>query len=122
MAEYEKTLRWLEPYGGWHKYDTGLCNRIFHWEIAYELTRNNNLEYFIMLEKKFWPELRLIELPKTKITGFIEGDSHEIEKLKFITVHDTINSNVSLSKPIMFDELNEMFKELGITLSNNNKI
>jgi hypothetical protein len=118
MAEFQKTLRWLEPYGGWHKYDTGLCNRIFHWEIAYELTRNNNLEYFIMLEKKFWPELRLIELPKTKITGFIEGDSHEIEKLKFITVHDTINSNVSLSKPIMFDELNEMFKDQDLNLKN----
>jgi hypothetical protein len=124
MAEFEKTLRWLEPYGGWHKYDTGLCNRIFHWEIAYELTRNNNLEYFIMLEKKFWPELKLIELPKTKIAGFVEGDSHEIEKLKFITIHDTnvsltkplVFGNVSLAKSLRFEELNQMFKDQDLSL------
>jgi hypothetical protein len=43
VAEYERTLRWLEPFGGWRGFttDTGLCNRIFHWEVAYEINKQN---------------------------------------------------------------------------------
>ena len=82
MAEYEKTLRWLEPYGGWHENDTGLCNRIFHWEVAFELSRHNDYEYQILLQRKYWPELSLIELPQTKVYTSTEGDSYNIDFLK----------------------------------------
>ena len=82
MAEYEKTLRWVEPYGGWHENDTGLCNRIFHWEVAFELSRHNNYEYQILLQRKYWPELSLIELPQTKVYTSTEGDSYNIDFFK----------------------------------------
>lgn len=48
--EYNKTLRWLEPYGGWSENDTGLCNRIFHWEIAHEICKQNNYDFKIILQ------------------------------------------------------------------------
>ena len=68
MSEYKNTLRWVEPFGGWSKdtEDTGLCNRIFHWEVAYDISKNNNFDYQIILEEKYWPEFKLIDLPKTK--------------------------------------------------------
>jgi hypothetical protein len=119
MAEYEKTLRWLEPYGGWHENDTGLCNRIFHWEVAFELSRHNNYEYQILLQRKYWPELSLIELPQTKVYTSTEGDSYNIDFLKFRTVYDTINNQVSLSKELNLDEVEYMFKNRKFSLKNH---
>ena len=36
-------LKWVEPWGGYDaKEDTGFCNRLFHWELAYYLNDINN--------------------------------------------------------------------------------
>ncbi len=69
MPDYKNTLRWVEPFGGWEAdtEDTGLCNRIFHWEVAYEINKNNNFDYHIILEEKYWPEFKLIDLPQSPI-------------------------------------------------------
>ena len=38
-------LKWVEPWGGYDfKEDTGFCNRLFHWELAYYLNDINNYE------------------------------------------------------------------------------
>lgn len=67
-------LIWLEPNNGWaaskdldgiEYNDTGLCNRVLHWEIAYEINRKLNFRYNILVEKEYWPELDYINLPNT---------------------------------------------------------
>lgn len=69
-----KFLIWLEPNNGWavgrdldgmEYNDTGLCNRVLHWEIAYEINRKLNFKYNILVEKEYWPELDFIDLPNT---------------------------------------------------------
>ena len=65
------TLRWCEPYrdqGGWmgSNYDTGLCNRIFHWELADIINKKNDYSYTIQVEGMYWPECKLITLPNTE--------------------------------------------------------
>jgi hypothetical protein len=111
MAEYKNTLRWVEPFGGWVKTteDTGLCNRIFHWEVAYDINKNNNFDYQIILEQKYWPEFKLIDLPKTKFFTNIEGDSYDVEKLKFIAVYDTVNQEIKTAEPISYGMIRQMF-------------
>jgi hypothetical protein len=111
MSEYKNTLRWVEPFGGWSKdtEDTGLCNRIFHWEVAYDISKNNNFDYQIILEEKYWPEFKLIDLPKTKFFTNIEGDSYDVEKLKFIAVYDTVNQEIKTAEPISYGMIRQMF-------------
>ena len=59
-------LKWVEPYHG-NGYlineDTGLCNRIFHWELGYQIAKINNMK--IEVQKKWWPELEFLNLPLT---------------------------------------------------------
>lgn len=118
MAEYDRTLRWLEPFGGWNlsTTDTGLCNRIFHWEVAYEINKQNDFKYYILLEEKYWPENKLLDIPTTKTITNIEGDPHEVEKLKFIAVYDTINEKINTATPLNVDRIEKMFKEGNLKL------
>jgi len=64
-----KSLIWLEPNDGWvagiEHNDTGLCNRVLHWEIAYEINRKLDFQYSILVEKEYWPELDYVDLPNT---------------------------------------------------------
>ena len=120
MDQYKKTLRWLEPWNGWDKsnnYDTGLCNRILHWEIAQHINRCNNYEYTILLEKKYWPEMPLIELPNTVIVNTDEMDDEELSSLKFKTVYDTKNGIVRLSSPIDTDTVESLFLKNNFVLN-----
>ena len=112
--EYNKTLRWLEPYGGWSENDTGLCNRIFHWEIAYELSKQNNFDFKILLQSLHWPELELLYLPYTATFRFFEyefGLYHDkrFQDLRFKTVFDLENDSVRLASKIDKIMLEHMF-------------
>lgn len=124
---FEKTLRWLEPFGGWGDHsnffdyvkpefgtDTGLCNRIFHWEIAYYLNEKNGFEYRILLQDMFWPELELLELPYTspmKMYPYAFGLYHPMEfnHLKFLTVYDIENMKVSMTEPLKKNDIENIF-------------
>jgi hypothetical protein len=121
MAQYKKTLRWLEPFGGWngHTSDTGLCNRIFHWEVAYELNRHNNWEYLILLEEKYWPETKLLDIPDTKTISNVEGDEYDVEKLKFIAIYDTKYQTIDTAKPIYSDDIERMFSTRKMNLKHD---
>jgi hypothetical protein len=120
VAEYERTLRWLEPFGGWKGFtnDTGLCNRILHWEVAYEINRQNGYKYYILLEEKYWPENKLLDLPTTKTITNIEGDPLEVEKLKFIAVYDIINKRINTAKPLYTNNIEKMFRDGNLKLEN----
>lgn len=134
-----KTLRWCEPFGGWgphHKHyddlldsdctsDTGLCNRILHWEIAYDLSKRHNFEFNILLPKIFWPELELLELPLTKSIHFgIENEIMprwfpETEILKFKTVFDTDRDDVYKSFRINRKYIEYLYSNSNINLKYN---
>lgn len=67
----DKTLRWCDPYrsqGGWagQNYDTSLCNRILHWELAYLISKAKEYSHTIILEEMYWPEYKLLDMPNTK--------------------------------------------------------
>ena len=97
----KKSLRWAEPFGGGlHIRDTGLCNRLFHWEIAYELTKLNNFQYKIILPDTYWLELQYLNLPLTSRWLSVHGEDSKVHQLKFKTVIDVENSNAYLAEPI----------------------
>jgi len=59
-------LKWVEPHRGSGYFineDTGLCNRIFHWELGYQIAKINNMK--IEVQKMWWPELEFLNLPLT---------------------------------------------------------
>ena len=81
MPDYKNTLRWVEPFGGWEAdtEDTGLCNRIFHWEVAYEINKNKKES-----QKKKEPKV-FEQIPQEKneeIEHEIFDDNEENEKEK----------------------------------------
>ena len=79
-------LKWVEPWGGYKiPNDTGFCNRIFHWEFAYEVNKRNNFEFNILLQEHFWPEYKYIDLPYTEMYN------HDI--------HKPTNTNIPLFEP-----------------------
>jgi hypothetical protein len=113
---YSKTLRWWEPFGGWcdhyryyKKYiddvtvvDSGLCNRILHWEVAYHLSKKTNFEYKIILRDYHWPESVLLDIPNTIIDdSLIDGGfNHKISEMYFKHTVSGNNSKVISSKSI----------------------
>jgi hypothetical protein len=123
--DYKRTLRWLEPYGGWIEGDTGFCNRIFHWEIAYEINRNCNFSYKIMLEKLDWPELPLIYLPDTSTHINSEYENgvlydKDYQKLRFLTVFNPEDKSVKLASKLTKQIIETMFRDKEFYLSNSN--
>lgn len=134
---FEKTLRWAEPFGGWGNHsnffdyinpefgmDTGLCNRIFHWEVADYLNEKNNFKYRILLQDMFWPELEILELPYTtpmRMYPYEFGLYHPMEfnYLKFLTVYDIENMKVSMTEPLTKEEIESAFIKEDYKLPNN---
>lgn len=131
---FDKTLRWLEPFGGWGDHsdffdykipefgmDTGFCNRILHWEVAHYLNEKNNFQYRILLQEMFWPELEILELPYTspvKMERFSFGLHYpkEFNHLKFLTVYDIPNMKVTMAKPLSKKNLEKMFLDEDFNL------
>ena len=59
-------LKWPEPHRGsgyFTNEDTGLCNRIYHWELGYNIAKINNMK--IEVQKQWWPELEFLQFPLT---------------------------------------------------------
>lgn len=136
--EYDFTLRWLDPFGSWGDHnepyfhgqymqsgmrmDTGLCNRLFHWEIGYELlklSKQDNIQ--ILVQKKIWPELELLELPST--TGISLTDSYaefqskfEYDTLYMKSIFDLTNKDVYLAKPITETKLMSILKNKNFSM------
>lgn len=111
-AKATHTLRWAEPFaGGYQLNDTGLCNRLFHWEIAYRLSKLTDFKYKILVELPFWPEMLFLDLPNTTYTNIVKGEDFELHSLKFKTVYDTKHGKVSIAEPIDEDKVEEMLNQ-----------
>lgn len=115
MIQENKTLRWLESQNRsmdeiHRSEDTGLCNRIFHWQLAEFLNEKNNYEYTIYVGESYWPELNeLIELPHTKI--FNENETDDVD-LKILNLTRD-------SKPLTDFDINNFILKNDFTLSEN---
>jgi len=134
---FDKTLRWLEPFGGWGDHsnifdyikpefgtDTGFCNRILHWEVAHYLNEKNNFQYRILLQDMFWPELEILELPYTspvKMEKFSFGLHYpkEFNHLKFLTVYDIKNMKISMADPLSKSDIEKIFLNEDFNLPKN---
>lgn len=137
--EPEFTLRWLDPFENWGdhnvayfnaryrenptRHDSGLCNRMFHWELGYMICEMANVEdrISIVLQKKIWPELDLIELPYTfgasNVNTYQDWQSKfEYDTLYMKTVFDIKEQTVKMAKPITETKLISIFKNNKFSL------
>lgn len=134
MFHFNNTLRWLDPYfsDGYYKYhlavgDTGLCNRILHWEIAYDLNKFNNFKFNILVSDIYWPEYELIDLPHTYLvnSNFDTFDKYYIdslllyENLKLKTVFDIHNQNSYIANRIDKDLIKSIYDDKNLYLEDN---
>lgn len=126
---YKKTLRWCEPHNGWgdhHNYrfapdirklnnDTGFCNRLLHWELAYIINKKIGTDYKILLQYQHWPELDLLDLPYTytDYPGITESNdlylNFDYEKLRFKTIYNVREQSVKIADPIPKLLVEDMF-------------
>ena len=69
-----QSIRLAEPWGGGHyALDTGLCNRLLHWELVYSMVQHTHGDHQIVCLDQHWYELDFISLPETQLIGFYEG-------------------------------------------------
>lgn len=116
-----KILKWCEPYNGWDTFDTGLCNRILHWEIAYDFSVKYKKQPFcIHLEKRHWPEHRLLYLPETNFIDNVKYKHNDQYKLEFITVYDHVNNTTKQALPITPEMIKAYKENREINLSGSN--
>ena len=95
-------LKWVEPWGGYDsKNDTGFCNRLFHWELAYQLNEINNFKFKILLEDYWWPELEYLELPYSEWWNNHKPTNTNIDRLIPKDLADTkLNKFINYTLPI----------------------
>ena len=95
-------LKWVEPWGGYDsKNDTGFCNRLFHWEFAYQLNEINNFKFKILLEDYWWPELEYLELPYSEWWNNHKPTNTNIDRLIPKDLADTkLNKFINYTLPI----------------------
>ena len=110
----DKTLRWCDSYrsqGGWtgQSYDTGLCNRILHWELAYLINKAKNYSHTIILEELYWPEFKLLSMPNTKAV---------ITKKNIYGEYTFTDGATSISEL----EIHRVFRENDFTLDNRDHL
>lgn len=117
----KKTLRWVEPYhGGMSREDTGLCNRILHWGIAYKINQLNNSKYTILLQDEYWAELKYLRLPNTRSVKNPYYSNNKIAELRFKTVFDDRNQNIYMAEPLFKDDIKTMLTEENFELKGDN--
>ena len=84
-------LKWVEPHRGSGyitNEDTGLCNRIYHWELGYQIAKINNMK--IEVQKMWWPELEFLNLPLTSFL-FCSLSSHAKNNMLFLRKNSIID-------------------------------
>jgi hypothetical protein len=138
---FKKTLRWLDPHGYWGKHnegyyfsdllksdsrmDTGFCNRVLHWEVAYDLrNRTNDPEFQIMVQKKIWPEFDLLEVPYTFSVEHVSSyhkwmSEYDYDVLYMKAVFDVDNQTISTATPIDEKYLLDLYKSKNFDFSKN---
>lgn len=117
----KKVIRVLEPWNGWASYidesydggynnDTGLCNRIYHWETIYRIAELNGNQHKLVVSELDWPETHLIELPNTEVFKFDKSFYpkryfYQYHRQHFKNYFDTDTQNYCPSHRIGKDDL-----------------
>lgn len=103
-------LKWPEPWKGHNRTtDTGLCNRIYHWELAYEINKLNDFQFTILLENHWWPELEYLDIPHT-----LGSDLYGIEFKKNTELFD---SNEIVKDNFKLDTSKDWYSTCGFDYS-----
>jgi len=140
---FDYTIRILDPFGGWGVHssfykiqnniniknshlegnlDTGLCNRLFHWEVFYDILDNaNQFSSTLAVQSCIWPELHLIHLPETVVVSYNMHNSNwynhfNHDNMYFKTVFDVKNDTISSAKKLTHDEIKSMYKDNNFKL------
>lgn len=132
------TLRWCEPFGGWGDHmnvdnlqtaqnsinDTGLCNRILHWEIGYYLSELTNYKYKVIVKDVHWPETYILDIPNTIVdfNKFITQNKNldtRLSDLAFKTVFSTGTGKTFISSELNLSNIKTII-EYPKLLSKNN--
>ena len=109
----DRYLRWAEPWGGCLiPEDTGLCNRLLHWEIAFHISQENDFAFKILVEQPFWAELSYLDIP---ITEGIE--KRHMRDSNYVYDPATF---IKGAKPITLDMVDWMFRNQDWKLSRDN--
>ena len=113
-------LRWKEPWGGsMLPEDTGLCNRLMHWEIAYGINKANDFKFNILVEQAFWPELQYLNIPHTSIvkTDDLRDKRYNVIAAKFYYGHGPITKKLmgkmSKTKDYRLDINKDWYADFG---------
>jgi hypothetical protein len=102
LHEYSKRDKLFidEPYlgHGIFKKDTGLCNRLFIWEVCELINKNNDYHFELIVQDIYWPEKEFIDIPnltfmETNLLNFFPENN---------TSHKIINKSV-LKKMIVLN-------------------
>lgn len=82
-----------EPYlgGGIFEKDTGLCNRLFNWEVCEQINKKNNHNFQLLVKDIYWPEKDFIDIPNLQ---FIETTLFNFYKSDDISKSHNINKNL----------------------------
>lgn len=105
-------IRVVEPWGGGHTpWDTGLGNRLLHWDVLYHVNRQNDYKFFLEVEERYWRELEFIDLPGVRPFRLNAGLDEEIQKLvskfDFDLSSQTIIRNAVLDDSLLEEFLND---------------
>lgn len=133
---YSKTIRLFDPFYGWGYHfdyytklnepsgtrnDTGLCNRILHWELYYDIIeRSKDQSYTIIVQNMMWPELAILNIPNTVGIDYNIYQNHwyglhEHSELFFRTIFDSKNQEVRLTPPLEYDKILSMYETNNFT-------
>lgn len=124
-----QSIRLAEPWGGGHyALDTGLCNRLLHWELVYSMVQHTHGDHQIVCLDQHWFELDFIQLPETQLIGFYEGrlesptvpfhSSKYYDLVKFNYIFDIKKNTMSLPEKITDEMVVKMHEKGSYKLPN----
>lgn len=142
--ELNKTIRILDPHGGWgnhdmgyyfsgdvenySKYDTGLCNRLLHWEILEDLrVKSNDDDLKLLVQTKIWPELEILEIPNTfgieyKETYGTWRSGYVYDELHMKSIYDLNSKTIKMATPLTKKKLYSMYKKENFNFDKENHL
>lgn len=107
-----KYIRVVEPWGGGHTpWDTGLGNRLLHFETVYQLYKENDFGYFLELEEKYWQELNYIELPGSRPFRLESGVDENLQQFIGKFDFDMVSGKIEPLKPLGNKVMEEFIKK-----------
>ena len=89
----DKSLSWVDDNLGWNNFDTGFCNRVVNWEVAYYIKDKLNEQHQIVLDRYCWPEVEdFIFLPNTSLKSNLKHIC-EVSRTKLLDKELVFNLN-----------------------------